>query len=696
MWNIELVVKMQQGIPADGTNIVALKAMRENIIRMRYTLILLLVIVSLSTLPSQGKQADGASTAASRQVETLETWDYCVNSDDHSPQVTKWLEPGTAQHLNLPLAWEHFAGTRGCTGAVWYAHDVLFPPQLKAAEGVLTIESPVGLLDVFFDDQHLATIHGIGLTQRLPLPGPAGSHRLRLRLAYSGLSAAMQQSSSCGLGPISLLWLPVTRIISLSPVMDCAHHLVTVHYRLAADTSGPAQLRFDLLPAEGEKAITHVVVGMTLTPASQEGEKTFSVAHLKAWTPRLSQSDTHWVPQIYRLRASLTVRGHAVDVRETTCGCCDVALNGLDLLVGGKHTILKGMRLPGGVLPLHDSSLRQMAETELSLISRAGFNTVMADGAALSEDMLTTADQCGLMIVGEIPLAPDAAGATTPAIADTVRACGHHPCLVAWSWESAGTPEQQSRESAALRAVDPARPALLRQGTHSLLVPPYDTFGIPVTDLDLPESAHWPDLLQQAEEDSNHHLMVISGVGVDIPAGDPNDLSSPVLGVLAELRAMVEQIRSERQSPLFGYFIRLRAAGVVTGLSDVDGAPTVAFSTALACNASCLLSLQVKSPTGFAPEIAATLINDEKLSGEYQLYQVLTSPDGHTAILNNDMNLSGDRIQGNLENLFTLPIDQDGEYRLQLVLTQNNALVAATQVVSIPYKKPVVATNDSN
>jgi len=662
----------------------------------RYLILLLTAMLWLG-LPSRGAPGAPLPAVLLRQTVALDNWDYTVDRDDHASLVTAPpVEPTHPQSLHLPLSWNRHPDTRGCTGAVWYAHDLRFPAQVSSAGGILTIESPIGLLDIFLGTQHLATLHGNGLTQQVPLVGQPGAvARLRIRLADSGRSEVMQRTCSCGLGAISVCWLPAVRIEALHTTVDLQRHLVIVRYRLAAETPGAASLRLELFGASEKRAIVHAVVNVTLTAKGMDGERTFTNVNLLAWTPRMNQTETHWTAQVYRLRAGLSLHGHEVDVAEMPCGACDIALNGVALYVGGKLTLLKGMRLPGGTPPVGEQTPRQVAETELSLISRAGFNAIMVDGAALSDDVLTVADQIGIMVVAEIPLSPVDTRenpAMTPAINETVTACGHHPCVVAWSWECPGTTEQAQRELKQLRAVDLARPALVRQGAQSQLVPPFDDNGIPFTDLDTlhaPASAPWEDILQQAEDDGNHHPMLISGVGIDLTAGGMDEQSVPVTETLNALRVMIEQIRRERQAPVLGYFIRLRHSGAYSGLGHLDGTPTIAFTTALACNAPCLLSLQAKSPLliNDTPEIEAALINDERLIGEYQLYQVLTSPNDHTAILSYEMRLNGDRIQGNLENLLSLPINQLGEYRLQLLLTQDNRLVAATQVIKITVKE---------
>jgi hypothetical protein len=171
------------------------------------------------------------------------------------------------------------------------------------------------------------------------------------------------------------------------------------------------------------------------------------------------------LPQSSRLRAILVVEGHIIDQREIPCGSCALTMNGDGLLrVNGEPACLKGLRLPGGVPMLYQSSLRQTLEDELVLMRKAGFTAIMADGFALSQELLTIADRLGLMVIAEIPPLSESTPELRSELHTLVEECASHPCLVAWSVSASLTPAVKVAD---LRALDATRLILYRDGEHS-------------------------------------------------------------------------------------------------------------------------------------------------------------------------------------------------------------------------------------
>jgi hypothetical protein len=485
------------------------------------------------------------------------------------------------------------------------------------------------------------------------------------------------------LGHISIELLPAARIETLGAVLDPAKKTLSARYRLFATTPITASLKLEVLSADGKHVLGHRTETCSLSAAGVEGEQLLPIKHMLCWSPR--QPD-----RTYRLRVTLLVAGRVVDARELTCGACAVAFTGTILLINGQPVQLKGVRLPGGIPLIYRPTLEETLQNELELARKAGFNAIMADGSALPEEVLAMADALGMLVIGEIPCGEGGA----PQIRATLDACAHHPCVIAWSWAGAGV---QAQQIADLRALDPFRLILLRDGTRSRLIGPRDTTGQTITDLDLnlpDEMADtWWGQLRQIEEERQPVLVTGLGVAMAPSAESPSGSSAGIRGntlegdrALGLLRGTVESLRCGRQFPLLGYFVRLPQAETLTGLSTRSGNPTNALTTSVAYNQPCAIFLRVKSPVVVAEQtiLDAAIVNADRMLGEYQLYEVVTTPDdGRTAITSRKLDFTSKTTQLDLLKYLSFVPDHAGEYRLQLVLSQGDRVIASTQVARI-------------
>jgi hypothetical protein len=601
--------------------------------RFRLVLVLLIlsVLVCRAALPLRGRTVTPLNDG----------WEMTVTPAALAAGLAKAVP---ARAVVLPHAW---GAVLADAQAVEYARPLVLPDAIGPAGVLLVIENAVGSLEVRVDGVRAAGFTGNGLTRAVRLTGEAGSqHRLTLRLSRDGLPDALR--AQCGLGPVRLEVLPAARFEALLPETNAARGTVSVTYRIAAEEPGPALLRLRLFPPDltTTRALTERHFTVQLPRGVLEGTYTFSIRKFQPWSPD--------APKVYRVRATLQ-RGRAVqDSWETACGGSTLQL-AAGLRLNDAPLVLKGLRLPGGVPPPGD------LEDELVLVKKAGFNAIMAEGAALPEEALALADTLGLLVVGEIP--PDGDG--RPDITAAVEAQGSHPCLAAWSWADAGG---TMRDMPALRAIDHTRPVLVRSGAKSQFFnPPPILLGrvfsaVEMTALD---DAAGRAALAAAETGTTPLLACALGGGEDED------------GYQDRLRDVVETVR--RAGVPIGYFVRPLHGDTFAGLGTTDGTPTDAFTSASLYNQPCAIALRVKSAAGGLLSLDAAVINDLSLAGSLRLYVIVTTPDGKTSLTNSALTLNEQRIQP----LALAPISatQTGDYRIHLVLVRNTALLASSQAV---------------
>lgn len=658
---------------------------------------LTLVFLAMA-LSSAAKERASAPVAAeqSRLISSLDaSWSFAIDPTGQA-STDEWAtalpSPATVQ---LPHSWR-ITGE----GAAWYAREITFPGT-GPVDVLLNLDHPVGTLDVFLDGQPVAHCAGNGLPQATRLQGEGGSvHHLALRLGHTGLLPSTRQEPIYGLGHISMELLPPVRIDALTAVMDPQKKTLTARYRLYSASPTMAALRIEVFSADGKRLIDRNQDTFGLPAAGMSGEKAMTIKRMLGWSPREPGNR-------YLIRTTLLIAGKAVDTRELACGACAASVTAEGLQINGQTLQLKGLRLPGGIPMRYQPAEKQhpvatqadtpkptLEETirkELELAKRAGFNAIMADGSALPEEVLAAADELGMLVVGEIPLDEGA-----PQIRATLEACGQHPCIIAWSWAGSGD------QVADLRALDPNRPILLRDGTQSRFIAPREITGQTISDLDLnlpiAQAESWWERLQQLEAESRPVLA--TGLGIEsavLPNGAAGIRGNTTEGdrALSLLRSVVESLRRDERFALLGYFVRLPEAETLTGLSTPEGIPTNALTTSLAYNSSCAIVMRVKPEVAVAEQtiLDAAIISDARLQGDYQLYQVVTTPvDGTTAITTHELELTGKSEQYDLLKFLSFTPDRAGEYRLQLVLSQDDRVIASTQVARITVSASEVAS----
>ncbi|HEY3377204.1 MAG TPA: hypothetical protein VGL77_06870, partial [Armatimonadota bacterium] len=218
-------------------------------------------------------------------------WSSALDPQGSAPRDSWAMTLPQGKPSLLPCRWDDAARMHDFAGAIWYARTFVIPDTAARAAALLVLKNPVGEIDLFLDGTPCGHFLGTGLTRRVPLALPPGAtHRLTLRLARPDSGTAV----SCGVGPVSLEFLPPARIETLSPYAT-ADGTLTLRYRLAADAPCQVTLTFALTSLEGERTLAHVKPFVLNLPAGMtESTITLVAKHWKPWSPS--------APTLYRLR----------------------------------------------------------------------------------------------------------------------------------------------------------------------------------------------------------------------------------------------------------------------------------------------------------------------------------------------------------------------------------------------------------
>jgi hypothetical protein len=577
--------------------------------------------------------------------------------------------------VRLPHAWSTDTRTRGA-GVLWYTNQFTLSPRTHALTLQLLLIDPVGRVQAYLDDTPLETVWGNGLTRAIRLAGLGdGRHRVRLRVDAAALPPTL--AGSAGLGDAVLQVEPPIRVAAVLPLPRAAQLQMTVRYRLEVDAPGPVTVLVEAFGPD-HKRVAHWLGTFTL-----EGNVD-GVAHLRVRKPE-PWSPAH--PRLYRVRVTLSRPNTPGDTLDCTTGFADAAFANNRLSVSGTPVILHGLRLPGGV-PTNGNAWGAFS-AEFTRLRQAGFNAVMADGAALPDAAYTLADRMGLLIFGDAPPGPpDAAGAYPPDTASLIAQRAHHPCVVAWSWDAATAP---SSTVTTARALDPLRPMLVRNGLRSRAYGPGTPGGVAFANYDFVRTVQWDGaalqgvalddaVLQMAQNGSAPLLM--SHIALEPRSAGEAPTGARAWAVeesyLTALRAIVERVRLAR-APL-GFFIHPPRGGLATS----DGVPTRFFTAAVAFNQPLLVCLMAR-PTAISGQKIdqeAFIVNDALTHGTtLRLYRQLVLPEGAVLLrkpvaitLHDNERVKG--ISGNLDDI----AGPAGLYRLQLLLTDGATTYASARV----------------
>lgn len=614
-----------------------------------------------------------------RQVISLNGEWSCAMDPDGEASSDEWAKAlPNPQTVAIPHRWEDFEATQGYEGVLWYSRTITFPAKVGSSGVLLNLENPIGLTDVYFDGTLIGHFFGNGLTHRIRAHGEPGTqHLIVIRLDSRNVPRAIKRAVSCGLGPISMEILPPVRIDFLSTTTTpTAPNTCTLRYRISADESTPVTMRIDI-----GKTILHKTLSFTVPIGATNGEFQFQIRDLKRWSASS--------PNTYSLRAILKdANQNTIDTYQLRYGCCQAALNNEHrLVINGVPTILRGLRVPGGLPALSKQTITAMFAHEVSLAKDACFNAFMADGATLSEQLLDIADEQGIFIIADIPptLQPsnEDDATYTPDITAVVEELGHHPSIIAWSWTSQQTP---STELAELHKIDPSRIAIIRENHHTTIYAPNQHDGQTINDIDaaiVRDDKATQQALQKAETDNA--MLLLSGTTREIAFNDTLSGQRAEEMRQSNIRQMIESVLRAKH-PL-GYFIRPEQGASYTGLASATGSFTQAYIAANAFNQSNILLLRVTPGNDTFFQQGIVLYNERPLTGAFELFRLLTTPKGNTILTdifaNNQQVITA--MDFGTKTTFSPPAIQaaeQGEYRLQFVLTKDGKTVASSQVLT--------------
>lgn len=605
-----------------------------------------LLVLMLCALGLLARAADGASPLAetARTRLPLTEWAMAVDRAGTAPREAWAAEVPGARTLTLPLSARHLPMP---ADVLWLTHAVTLPAD-PPGEPVLLLEQPVGVFAVYADGAPCGQVVGNGFRQRVPLP--ASTRRITLRVETTTLPPALRRTAPF-LRSAEVELQPGVRVESLIPVFDPAQRQVLVRYRLSARTETRAQLTLELFTPTGKKPVARQTVSLILSERALEGSRPLAVKKMAPWRPE--------TPTVYRLRATLQAPSLGSDLRELPCGACPVTLTEDAVLLAGLPVVLKGLRLASG--PYTDAQMRE----ELALAKRAGFNAVMTDGAAPTDALLALADTLGLLVIVDVP--PTAGAPYTPDLDTAVEQIGHHPCVIAWSWQ-----DDPDVSISALRARDPARIALIRTEKEARLIGSLSTPEMRcrlVDPLGTDELAHEP--------------LPLLAIGTPTPVAQQSAggwaAGSAEEARLQHVRQRVEDLRLTAH-PL-GYFLPPALPASFTGLRTPEGWPTPLYLSALAFNGTpaIILRLPLTAARGATVPLQASILNEQRITGSVQLFRIVQYPSGASRIHKlPPFTLTGERVQP-IRALEGLVPEAPGPHHVTLLLLQHDAVLSTTK-----------------
>lgn len=635
---------------------------------MHYLRAFFFIAALFAVLPVVAKTVEGRESA-SPTISLDGEWSFALDPLGTAPRG-EWAQIlPDAKSMTLPGRWADDSRLRDYNGVAWYSRNVTFPETGEKIQ--LVLERPVGAVEIFCDGAPLGAFFGNGLTRRMTLQAePNQQHRMALRVDSTGLTPAMRQVVSCGLGPLRLEMLPATSFDSVQLTYAPTKRALLLAPTLTAPDASTVSLSWRITDNHAHP----ILRGKPITVSLVKGQNavlpiSISASRLKRW-----QADN---PRLYRLRIEISQGGKTLDVYQTTFGISFSTLNGDgSLQVDRQGVMLKGLRIPGGVVPRAIPLAKNDArESELALAKRTGFNALMGDGMALSDEVLDDADRLGLMVIVAIPPAvgvpADQPGIAPPAIADTVKILGRHPSIIGWYWASAGASDD---EVATLWQYDQSRIAFVRAADGALAYVPLATRGQTIVEID--------EMLSGTPSIGNTPVLLSGTVAYATPAATLQGQESELAHFTGQ-RTMVEKVREAKRA--IGYFVRPITGETLTDLSTLTGTLTRFQAAALAWNKPVVLAARMHVE-GRSIRQEINLINDAKITGtNYRLHRLLTPPDGLARLTSQRAELSllpSNPVQSLANDVDDLLDLAPGTYQVQYILTDGGRVVAQSQVVT--------------
>lgn len=384
--------------------------------------------------------------------------------------------------IAVPGSWNEQlaeAGYRDYTGPAWLERDVFIPAHAAGRAVALHFGSADYHAEVYWNGHPVGRSDALLLPFECDLTGlavPGTTGRLAVRvtaeLPHQGPMQRVDRADYQAQGrpkdayrpavrfdffpfgglnrQVHLLIRPIERILGWRIITAC-DGAVSIS---VCTTPGLSQLQL-----EGPADVAADVADGSATLA-------FKVPEPRLWSP----DD----PYLYPFRI---VADGGKDVAEGRFGIRTVAVRGRELLLNGEPITLRGFGRHEDS-PLHGRGLNlpQLAK-DFRLLEWCGANSIRTGHYPHDEALLDLADECGLLVIGEVfsvnldfrQVTAEGLDAHAKAVEAMIARDANHPCVIAWSLanEPGYLGEAVYRERSApywkslfarARAADPSRP----------------------------------------------------------------------------------------------------------------------------------------------------------------------------------------------------------------------------------------------
>jgi len=318
--------------------------------------------------------------------------------------------------LDLPHDWsiegefkeDAAAGGTGAhlpTGWGWYRKQFLLPAATKGKRVSLHFDGVYQRSEVW--------INGVSLGMRpygfisfsydlTPYLNPPGKpNQIAVRVDNSLQPNCRWYSGS---GIYRHTWLVVTDVVHIVPWGICVRTpsisaenmdvAIATRVRNQGDEDERCDLLVEILDPHGS-----VVQQSTASETVRHGEETTFSQTLKVASPSLWSTTT---PQMYRVRCTLTFKGHQLDQESVKFGVREIAFDAdKGFFLNGQHVKLNGVCIHGDGGSVGTAVPERVWERRLELLQQMGCNAIRLSHNPPAPELLDLLDRMGFLVMAE-------------------------------------------------------------------------------------------------------------------------------------------------------------------------------------------------------------------------------------------------------------------------------------------------------
>lgn len=301
------------------------------------------------------------------------------------PVYEKYRQPG---NIKIPFWLQPY---RHFVGAAAYRRQIEIPAHWQGKRCVLSLERVHISSRIWLDGKELGADHSLSTPHRYDLGHVTPGYHMLVICVDNHLPAAVGENAHCVsdhmqtnwngiIGKIQLEATPDTCIDDLQTYADVAARQVTVNWSLGGQASG-GKMAFVVRTPD------HKTLSATAEAAA--GQHTIALGEtIHTWD--------EFSPNLYQLRATLTLPGGITHVAATRFGMVNYQVDGKRFLVNGRPTIFRGT-LDCAMFPLtgYPSTDVDYWKKEIRAVKAHGFNHLRFHSWCPPEAAFNAADELG-------------------------------------------------------------------------------------------------------------------------------------------------------------------------------------------------------------------------------------------------------------------------------------------------------------